>query len=90
MKKLLKKDVELTKKFVSALLNFDAVRSFKRQCKFLEWSCHGVVWLVGLIAFTYVVQSQALHEMEVNLFVALIVDMFAVAIIKGEMEKIRE
>lgn len=74
----------MTKKFVSYLLNFDQVRSFKRHCKFLEWSCHGVVWLAGLIAFTYLMNSKALHEMEVNLFIALIVDMFAVAIIKGE------
>lgn len=74
----------MTKKFVSLLLNFDQMRSFKRHCKFLEYSCHGIVWLVGLIAFIYLMNSKDLHEMEVNLFIALIIDMFAVAIIKGE------
>jgi len=41
------------------------------------------VWLAGLIAFTYIMGNSQLHEMEVNLFVALIIDIFAVAIIKG-------
>lgn len=75
--------MELTKKFVAYCLNFVQIRSFKNHCKFLEWSCHGVVWLAGLIAFTYIMGNSKLHEMEVNLFVALIIDIFAVAIIKG-------
>ncbi|CAG9812266.1 unnamed protein product [Chironomus riparius] len=83
LKNILKKDVELTKKFVAHCLNFVQIRSFKNHCKFLEWSCHGVVWLAGLIAFTYIMGNSKLHEMEVNLFVALIIDIFAVAIIKA-------
>lgn len=84
LKNLLKKDVELTKKFVSYLLNFVQIRSFKTHCKFLEWSCHGIVWLAGLLAFTYMFDNKALYEMEANLFMALIIDIFVVAIIKGE------
>jgi presqualene diphosphate phosphatase len=87
LKKILKKDVELTKKFVSYLLNFVQIRSFKNHCKFLEWSCHGIVWLAGLIAFTYLMNSKDLYEMEVNLFIALIIDLFAVAIVKGKESK---
>ncbi|CAO1415054.1 unnamed protein product, partial [Diamesa serratosioi] len=83
LQKLLKQDVILTKKFVSFLLNFVQIRSFKTHCKFLEWSCHGVVWLVCLIAFTYMFDNKSLYQMQVNLFMALIIDIFAVAIIKA-------
>jgi hypothetical protein len=83
LKNILKKDVEVTKQFVAFCMNFVQMRSFKNHCKFLEWSCHGIVWLVGLIAFTYLMNSSKLHEMEVNLFIALIFDIFVVAITKA-------
>jgi presqualene diphosphate phosphatase len=73
----------LTKKFVSFLLNFVQIRSFKTHCKFLEWSCHGIVWLAGLLAFTYMFDNKDLYQMQVNLFMALIIDIFVVAIIKA-------
>lgn len=75
--------MELTKKFVAYCLNFVQIRSFQNHCKFLEWSCHGIVWLAGLIAFTYMFNSKSLYEMQVNLFIALMIDIFTVAIVKG-------
>lgn len=84
LQEILKRDVALTKKFVSFLLNFVQIRSFKNHCKFLEWSCHGIVWLVAVIGFTYMIEDKSLYEMEVNLFMALIIDIFVVAIVKGE------
>ncbi|KAG5677486.1 hypothetical protein PVAND_007244 [Polypedilum vanderplanki] len=83
LKNLLKKDVEITKRFVAFCLNFVQIRSFKTHCKFLEWSCHGVVWLTGLIAFTYFMNNNKLHEVEVNLFIALVIDILVVAIVKA-------
>jgi len=79
LKNILKRDVELTKKFVSFLMNFVQIRSFKTHCKFLEWSCHGIVWLAGLIALTYMFDNKDLYQMQVNLFAALIFDIFVVA-----------
>lgn len=49
-------------------------------------SCHGIVWLVCLLAFTYMFSDVKLYEMEVNLFIALIIDIFVVAIVKGKEE----
>ena len=43
----------------------------------------GVVWLVCLIAFTYMFDNKSLYQMQVNLFMALIIDIFAVAITKA-------
>lgn len=85
LKRILKKDVEVTKKFVAFCMNFVQVRSFQTQCKVLEWSCHGIIWIVGLIAFTYMFANSNLYEMEVNLFVALLIDIFIVAIVKGKL-----
>lgn len=70
-------------------MNFVQIRSFKTHCKFLEWSCHGVVWLAGLIAFTYMFDNKDLYQMQVNLFAALIFDIFVVAIIKGELRALK-
>jgi len=46
------------------------------------------VWLVCLLGFTYMFDNKDLYEMEVNLFIALIIDIFAVAIIKGESSSV--
>jgi len=41
------------------------------------------VWLAGLVAFTYMFDNKNLYEMQVNLFVALIIDIFVVATVKA-------
>lgn len=66
------------------MMNYVQVRSIKNHCHFLEWSCHGIVLLVAVIAFTYMWEDNSLNEMEVNLFMALIVDILIVAVTKGE------
>ena len=47
IKAVLEWDVKATKKFVSFLLNFKVIEQFKKNCKFLEWTCNGIVWLAG-------------------------------------------
>lgn len=39
------------------------------------------------MAFTYMFNNADLYQMEVNLFMALIIDIFVVAIIKGELNQ---
>lgn len=89
LKKLLAWDAEISKKFVSFLLNFVQVRSFARHCKVLEWSCNGVVWLVGWLAFTYMIDNKSLYQMQINMFVALIFDIVCVAVIKAIVRRRR-
>uniref|UniRef100_A0A336LDD4 CSON005977 protein n=1 Tax=Culicoides sonorensis TaxID=179676 RepID=A0A336LDD4_CULSO len=83
LQKLLEWDVKATKQFVSFLLNFKAVEQFKKQCKFLEWSCHGLVWLVCWIGFIYMIDSTDLYQTQVNMFIGLVIDIVAVAVIKS-------
>lgn len=48
------------------MLNFVQVRSFKNHCKFLEWSAHGVIWMVVWLAFFYITDDKNLYQMQVN------------------------
>uniref|UniRef100_T1GI00 Phosphatidic acid phosphatase type 2/haloperoxidase domain-containing protein n=1 Tax=Megaselia scalaris TaxID=36166 RepID=T1GI00_MEGSC len=89
IKKLLAWDVEMTKKFVSFMLNFVAFRSLKVHCKFLEYSCHGIVWLAGLMAYIWIVNSKASYQMQVNLMFGLLLDIVIVAIIKAATRRRR-
>lgn len=71
------------------MLNFVQVRSFKNHCKFLEWSAHGVVWMVVWLAFFYVTDDKNLYQMQVNFFIGLLIDIFLVAIIKAIVRRRR-
>lgn len=70
-------------------MNFIQVRSLKNHCTFLEWSCHGIVLLVAVIGFTYMIENPSLYEVEVNLFMALIVDILIVAVTKAATRRRR-
>uniref|UniRef100_U5EUT2 Putative presqualene diphosphate phosphatase n=1 Tax=Corethrella appendiculata TaxID=1370023 RepID=U5EUT2_9DIPT len=89
LQKLLEWDVKLTKQFVSFLMNFVPIRSLKTHCKFLEYSCHGIVWLAGWLAFCWMIDNSNLYQLQVNLFIGLIIDIIAVAIIKAATRRRR-
>jgi len=89
LQKLLEWDVKATKKLISYLLNFKPVEQFKRQCKFLEWSCHGLVWLVCWCAFCYMIDSKDLYQTQVNMFFGLILDIIFVWILKAATRRRR-
>jgi len=89
IQKLLAYDVELTKKFVSFSLNFVPIRSLKTHCKFLEYSCHGIVWLAGLLAFCWLVDKPEWYQTQMNLFFGLILDIIFVAVIKAATRRRR-
>jgi len=83
LQKALALDVDLTKRFVSFSLNFVPVRSLKTHCKFLEYSCHGVVWLAGLLAICWFLDNPDYYEAQMNLLFGLILDIVLVAGIKA-------
>lgn len=89
IQKLLEWDVKATKQLVSFLLNFEPIEQFRRQCKFLEWTCHGVIWLACWAAFCYMVDNKDLYQMQINMFVGLFLDIIAVALIKAATRRRR-
>ncbi|XP_055313374.1 polyisoprenoid diphosphate/phosphate phosphohydrolase PLPP6 [Sitodiplosis mosellana] len=89
LEKLLALDVEWTKRFVSFSLNFVPIRSLKTHCKFLEYSCHGLVWLSALLAICWLIDNPNYYQTQMNLFVGLILDIFFVAGIKAATRRRR-
>lgn len=89
IQKLLEWDVKATKQFVGFLLNFKPIEQFKKQCKFLEWSCHGLVWLVCWLAFIYMIDSKDLYQTQVNMFIGLVLDIIFVWILKAATRRRR-
>lgn len=89
LKKLLEWDVIVTKRFVSFMLNFIALRSLRTHCKILEYSCHGIAWLAGWLAFCWMIDKPEWYQMQVNLFIGLITDIVMVAIIKAATRRRR-
>jgi len=89
LQKLLALDVEWTKKFVSFSLNFVPIRSLKIHCTFLEYSCHGLVWLVGLLAICWFVDNPNYYQTQMNLLLGLILDIVIVASIKAATRRRR-
>lgn len=60
-----------------------------RHCKFLEWSCHGIVWLATWLGFTYMIDDSRLYQLQINMFLSLILDCLFIAIIKAIVRRRR-
>ncbi|XP_040151558.1 phospholipid phosphatase 6 [Anopheles arabiensis] len=89
LKKLLEWDVVMTKQFVSFMLNFVPLRSLRTHCKVLEYSCHGIAWLAGWLAFCWMIDKPEWYQMQVNLFIGLLTDIVMVAVIKAATRRRR-
>ncbi|XP_055628931.1 polyisoprenoid diphosphate/phosphate phosphohydrolase PLPP6 [Toxorhynchites rutilus septentrionalis] len=89
LKKILALDVVLTKRFVSFMLNFVPFRSLRTHCKVLEYSCHGIAWLAGWLAFSWMIDKPDWYQMQVNLFIGLLTDIVMVAVVKAATRRRR-
>lgn len=89
LKKILEKDVEITKRFLSAALRTTAFKSLRNHSKFLEVSCHGIVWLACWITFIWLFNDKDLYQLQVNMLIALILDIIVIAVIKAVVRRRR-
>lgn len=89
LKKILEQDVKITDRFVSYLLQFASFKSLKIHCKFLEVSCDGIAWLCTWIAFIWLINSNNLYAMQVNMLVGLLLDIVVVAVLKSFVRRRR-
>lgn len=55
----------------------------------LQYSCHGVVWLSGWLAFCWMVDMPSMYQMQMNMFLGLILDIVFVAVIKAATRRRR-
>ncbi|CAH0747101.1 unnamed protein product [Diatraea saccharalis] len=89
MQKILHYDIQITKRFVERAIKTTAFRSLRNHGKFLEVSCHGIVWLVGWLSFIWLFNNKELYQIQVNMLIALILDIIVIAVIKALVRRRR-
>jgi len=87
--KLLKYDVDYSRRFVNTILKYPAFKSVKAHSKFLEYSCNGIVWLVCWLAFYYLAGNKNTYGMQINMLLGLIFDIIIIAVIKAAVRRRR-
>lgn len=83
LRKVLAVDAYLTDEFVKLIERFLPLRQLKVHYKLLEISCHGVVWLASSLVLIWILNSKSLYQMQVNLLIGLLLDIFLIAVIKA-------
>ncbi|XP_015122968.1 phospholipid phosphatase 6 [Diachasma alloeum] len=83
LRKILAVDAYVTDEFVKKLERISPLRQLRVHCKLLEISAHGIPWLAGWLALLWIVNSKNLYQMQVNLFLGLLLDIFLIAILKA-------
>ncbi|XP_068628797.1 polyisoprenoid diphosphate/phosphate phosphohydrolase PLPP6 isoform X2 [Battus philenor] len=89
LQKILRYDVQITKKFVELALKTTALRSLRNHAMFLEVSCHGIVWLAGWLSFIWLFSNKELYQLQVNMLIALILDIVIIAAVKAFVRRRR-
>ncbi|XP_031769836.2 polyisoprenoid diphosphate/phosphate phosphohydrolase PLPP6 isoform X2 [Galleria mellonella] len=103
LRKVLQYDVQITKKFVELALRTTALKSLRTHAKLFEvnniygilkqvhsWvSCHGIVWLAGWLSFIWLFNNKDLYQLQVNMLIALILDIIIIAVIKAFVRRRR-
>lgn len=89
LQKLLQYDVQITKKVVDVALKITPLRSLRNHAQFLEVSCHGIVWLAGWLTFIWLFNNKDLYQLQVNMLIALILDIVVCAVIKSIVRRRR-
>ncbi|VVC30099.1 Phosphatidic acid phosphatase type 2/haloperoxidase [Cinara cedri] len=89
IKSILDIDVKLTSALCNIVSRFLPIRRFSTYYKGLEYSCHGILWFAGWMAFIWCAWSQPLFQMQINFLIGLLIDIFAVAIIKAFVRRRR-
>ncbi|CAG9770478.1 unnamed protein product [Ceutorhynchus assimilis] len=82
-------DEQVTKKFVIWGNSWAPLHSLRVHYKALEITCHGIPWLAFWIAFTWLFNLPYLVELQVNIILALILDILFVALIKAYFRRRR-
>ncbi|KAJ8688519.1 hypothetical protein QAD02_024314 [Eretmocerus hayati] len=83
LENVLAADVFLTDQFVKRVEKFLPLRQLRTHYQILEYSCHGLLWFPLWIAFIWIFSKRSLYQMQVNLFIGLILDVILVAVIKA-------
>ncbi|KAL4707635.1 hypothetical protein ACJJTC_006985 [Scirpophaga incertulas] len=86
---ILSYDVQITKRFVDIMMKITAMRSLRNHAKVLEVSCHGIVWLASWLTFIWLFNNKDLYQLQVNMLIALILDIVVIAVLKALVRRRR-
>lgn len=89
LNKILDRDVQLTRSVVKCVESFPLMRTLRMHYKMLEISCHAVPWITSILAFIWILNNKNLYQMQVNLLMALILDIVIIAILKAYIRRRR-
>ncbi|XP_050488455.1 polyisoprenoid diphosphate/phosphate phosphohydrolase PLPP6 isoform X1 [Bombus huntii] len=89
LNKILDRDVQLTRSVVKCVENLPLMRKLRMHYKMLEISCHAVPWITSILAFIWILNNKNLYQMQVNLLMALILDIIIIAILKAYIRRRR-
>lgn len=83
LRKLLAVDAYLTHAFVSWAEQISYLRQLKIHHKVLEISCNSIAWLATVLVLIWTFNNSNLYQMQVNLFIGLVLDIILVAVLKA-------
>ncbi|XP_033364408.1 phospholipid phosphatase 6 isoform X1 [Bombus vosnesenskii] len=89
LNKILDRDVQLTRSVVKCVENLPLMGKLRMHYKMLEISCHAVPWITSILAFIWILNNKNLYQMQVNLLMALILDIIIIAILKAYIRRRR-
>ncbi len=80
LKTLLEADIRISKNCFDYFDHKYGVLTYHHILKYLEYSCHGLIWLFGTFAGVYLFPAGL--EFFINLLILLVLDIVVVAVIK--------
>ncbi|XP_030766083.1 phospholipid phosphatase 6-like [Sitophilus oryzae] len=86
---ILNADEEITKKFVLWGNSLSPLHALRMHFQALEITCHGIPWLVFWVAVTWLFNKPSLVPLQVNMLLALILDIVAIALLKAYFRRRR-
>ncbi|KAK2585293.1 hypothetical protein KPH14_009980 [Odynerus spinipes] len=89
LRKTLAVDAYLTDVFVRIVEKCMPLRQLKTHYKALEVSCHGIPWITLTLASIWIFHTTSLYQMQVNLFLGLLLDILFIAVLKALVRRRR-
>jgi len=86
---LLRVDSSLTNAFCAVMDTFLPPKQCRKFYKYFELSCHGILWLTAWAGYIFLSWNSSLFEMQVNLFLGLLLDILAITLLKAYVRRRR-
>lgn len=76
-------DKKISENVVKHIEKFMPMRQLQIHYKALEISCHGLIWITLTLALIWILDNRNLYQMQVNLLIGILLDIFVIGILKA-------